>query len=112
MPTSEGSSPAPVQRVGSRLPPAAVAAIREAFAEEVAERLPRLRTAARTLDPTLLPGALRDVHTLGSSAYVVGADAAARSARAAEAALVEQRPLQQFVALVAVLDEQLRGWRP
>jgi HPt (histidine-containing phosphotransfer) domain-containing protein len=78
----------------------------------VGERLPRLREAARTLDPALLPDALRDVHTLGSSAYVVGADDAARTARAAEEVLVGHGPLPDFVALVAELDGQLSGWRP
>ena len=112
MPTSEGASGAPGQRTGSRLPAAALLGLRDAFGEEVRERLPRLREAARTLDPALLRDALRDVHTLGSSAYVVGADDAARTARAAEAVLAEQGPLPDFVTLVAELDRLLGTWRP
>jgi HPt (histidine-containing phosphotransfer) domain-containing protein len=94
----------------SRLPDAAKASLREAFSDEVSERLPRLREAARTLDPALLPEALRDVHTLGSSAYVVGETDAARTARAAEAVLIDDSPLEMFAGLVAELDVLLRGW--
>ena len=99
-----------MQRAGSRLPESALAGLREAFADEVTERLPRLRAAAATLDPEALREALRDVHTLGSSAYVVGADDAARTARAAEAVLLEQGPLAAFVELVSELDGKLSGW--
>ncbi|MFN2521811.1 MAG: Hpt domain-containing protein, partial [Mycobacteriales bacterium] len=81
-----------------------------AFADEVTERLPRLREAARTLDPALLPAALRDVHTLGSSAYVVGENDAARTARAAEAVLIDDGPLDAFAGLVADLDGRLASW--
>ena len=110
MPTCEGSSEVPAQRAGTRLPEAALAGLREAFVEEVSERLPRLRAAAATLDPDLLRAALRDVHTLGSSAYVVGEDDAARKARAAEAVLVDDGSLDTFVLLVADLDALLSGW--
>jgi HPt (histidine-containing phosphotransfer) domain-containing protein len=110
VPTSEGTSETSAQRAGSRLPEAALAAIREAFAGEVSERLPRLRTAAATLDPDLLRDALRDVHTLGSSAYVVGEDDAARTARAAEAVLLDDGPLADFAALVRDLDDRLASW--
>ncbi|MDT7571651.1 MAG: hypothetical protein QOE05_1825 [Actinomycetota bacterium] len=94
----------------SRLPESALAGLREAFKGELSERLPRLREAARTLDPALLGDALRDVHTLGSSAYVVGENEAARTARAAEAVLLDDGPLESFAALVADLDKQLAGW--
>lgn len=110
MPTFEGTSHVPAQRAGTRLPEAALAGLREAFAGEVAERLPRLRAAAATLDPTALRDALRDVHALGSSAYVVGEDDAARTARAAEAVLAEEGPLETFRALVVILDGELAGW--
>jgi HPt (histidine-containing phosphotransfer) domain-containing protein len=114
VPTSEGTSSdrhdVAAQRAGSRLPESALAGLRDAFADEVGERLPRLRAAAETLDPELLKDALRDVHTLGSSAYVVGEDDAARTARAAEAVLLEEGPLEEFVALVADLDSRLSGW--
>ena len=99
-----------VRAAVSRLPESALASLREAFADEVTERLPRLREAARTLDPSLLPGALRDVHTLGSSAYVVGENDAARTARAAEAVLIDEGPLDSFAGLVADLDSRLSGW--
>lgn len=99
-----------VRAAVSRLPESALASLREAFADEVTERLPRLREAARTLDPALLQGALRDVHTLGSSAYVVGENDAARTARAAEAVLIDEGPLDAFAGLVADLDSRLSGW--
>lgn len=114
MPTSEGTSrrggTLPAQRAGTRLPEAALAGLREAFADEVSERLPRLRSAAATGDADLLRDALRDVHTLGSSAYVVGEDEVARTARAAEAVLVDGGPMETFVVLVGELDARLRHW--
>jgi HPt (histidine-containing phosphotransfer) domain-containing protein len=99
-----------VRAAVSRLPEAALASLREAFADEVTERLPRLREAALTPSPALLAEALRDVHTLGSSAYVVGENDAARTARAAEAILLDDGPLEAFVALVTELDSRLSGW--
>lgn len=99
-----------VRAAVSRLPESALAGLREAFADEVTERLPRLREAARTLDRALLPEALRDVHTLGSSAYVVGENEAARTARAAEAVLIDDGPLESFAALVGELDQRLSWW--
>jgi HPt (histidine-containing phosphotransfer) domain-containing protein len=104
--TEEGA----VRAAVSRLPESALAGLREAFSDEVSERLPRLREAARTLDRHLLEAALRDVHTLGSSAYVVGENEAAQTARAAEAVLVDDGPLEAFAALVADLDKRLSGW--
>jgi HPt (histidine-containing phosphotransfer) domain-containing protein len=105
--TSDGGA---VRAALARLPESVIADLREAFAEEVTERMPRLREAARTLDPKLLDQAMRDVHTLGSSAYVVGEDEAARSARAAEAILVDDGPIEAFAALVADLDKRLCAW--
>ncbi|MBK5308334.1 MAG: Hpt domain-containing protein [Frankiaceae bacterium] len=107
MATSEEGA---VRAAVARLPESALASLREAFAEEVSERLPRLREAARTLSPALLAEALRDVHTLGSSAYVVGENDAARTARAAEALLIDDGPLEAFAALVVELDKRLSGW--
>jgi HPt (histidine-containing phosphotransfer) domain-containing protein len=98
------------QRAVARLPAAALASLRDAFADEVNERLPRLRVAVRAADADLLREALRDVHTLGSSAYVVGEVAAARAARAAEAVLVDEGPVPRFAELVRDLDAQLAGW--
>ena len=107
MATSEEGA---VRAAVSRLPESALASLREAFRGEVNERLPRLREAARTLDPALLGDALRDVHTLGSSSYVVGENEAARTARAAEAVLIDDGPLEMFAGLVAELDKQLSSW--
>lgn len=102
-----------------RLPPAALAGLREAFAAELAERLPRLRAAARdTATADDLPDtAVRDAHSLGSSAAVVGEHEACRAARAAEAALLDvlagdAAALDRFRAGVADLDARLQGWTP
>ena len=110
MPTTEGTYDVPAQRTGSGLPASAVAALREAFVGEVAERLPRLRAAAATGDADLLRVALRDAHTLASSAYVVGADDIATTARAAEVCLVEEARHETFTSLVTELDRQVREW--
>jgi HPt (histidine-containing phosphotransfer) domain-containing protein len=99
-----------VRAAVARLPESALAGLREAFKDEVTERLPRLREAGRTLDKALLTDALRDVHTLGSSAYVVGENDAARTARAAEAVLLDDGPLESFAALIVELDTRLSGW--
>lgn len=111
MPSSDGeTAELSAQRAVARLPAAALASLREAFAEEVNERLPRLRLALQAPDDELLRDALRDVHTLGSSAYVVGEVAAARAARAAEAVLVDEGPVPRFAELVRDLDAELAGW--
>ena len=114
MPSSEGDpaelAEAAAQRAAARLPAAALESLREAFADEVNERLPRLRLAVHSTDKALLRDALRDVHTLGSSAYVVGEVAAARAARAAEAVLTDEGPVPRFADLVRDLDTLLAGW--
>ena len=90
------------------LPPEAVASLREAFAGEVASRLPRLR---ELLDGPPGPDALRDAHALGSSAVVVGEPAASRAARAIEAELGAESPDQERLALlVRELSELLEAW--
>ena len=93
------------------LPPEAVASLREAFAGEVASRLPRLR---ELLDGPPGPDALRDAHALGSSAAVMGEPEASRSARAAEALLVESpRRADVLDALRTHVDDlarELAGW--
>jgi HPt (histidine-containing phosphotransfer) domain-containing protein len=98
-----------------RLPPAALAGLREAFAAEVAERLPRLQDAVERDDPALLPVAVRDAHALGSSSAVLGEPEASRSARAAEAVLLE-RPADDALSAarphVTDLARHLAGWRP
>ena len=102
-----------------RLPPAALVGLREAFAAEVAERLPRLRSAVASGRPDDLTGAVRDAHALGSSAVVVGEPDASRAARAAEALLLELQAGTGGDALLPALrdhvdelDRRLAGWRP
>lgn len=99
-----------------RLPPQALASLREAFADEFAERLPRLRTAVLSGEDALLQQAVRDAHSLASSGALVGEAGASRAARAAETLLVG-RPLGGAVPaeLPSCLDElsaSLSGWRP
>ncbi|MCW2613462.1 MAG: hypothetical protein JWN08_456 [Frankiales bacterium] len=72
---------------GRVLPPQALAGLREAFAAEVADRLPRLQAVRPGASAEVLAQALRDAHSLGSSAVVLGEPAASRTARAVEAAL-------------------------
>jgi HPt (histidine-containing phosphotransfer) domain-containing protein len=96
------------------LPPEAVAALREAFADEVATRLPRLLLL---LDGPPAADAradsLRDAHALGSSAVVVGEPDASRTARALEAELGNDRPdAERCSELVRELAARLRTWVP
>ena len=100
-----------------RLPSAALAGLREAFAGELADRLPRLRAAAASDGTTLLADAVRDAHALGSSAAVLGEPDASRAARAAESALLDALAgdadaVTRFRACVAELDDRLAGWTP
>ena len=62
-----------------------VASLREAFTEEVGDRMPRV-LAVRSAVPgrDVLAQARRDAHSLAGSASVVGEAEAARSARAVE----------------------------
>lgn len=84
------------------LPPEAVADLLRAFDGEVAVRLPRLLA-----DPSG-PQAVRDAHTLGSSAVVVGRPEVSRTARALEAELSADAPDGTRVRrLVAELARQL-----
>jgi HPt (histidine-containing phosphotransfer) domain-containing protein len=100
----------PQQRVARTLPPEAVAGLREAFAGEVAARLPRLLTL---LDGPPGPDALRDAHALGSSAVVVGELDASRAARALEAELgADAHDRDRCTALVRELAAHLGGWLP
>lgn len=90
------------------LPPQALADLREAFAGEVAARLPRLQ---ELLDGPPGPDALRDAHALGSSAVVVGEADASRTARALESELGGDAPDAARVrALVRELSDRLAGW--
>ena len=84
------------------LPPEALADLQAAFAGEVAVRLPRL------LRHPLGADALRDAHTLGSSAVVVGRPEVSRAARSLEAELGRRRPdLDRARRLVQELAGQL-----
>lgn len=89
------------------LPPEALAALRDAFAAEVAERLPRLRLL---LDAPPGPDAVRDAHALGSSAVVVGEVEASRTARLLEAELAGTPDPVRCAALARDLDAQLATW--
>lgn len=99
---------------GRRLPAAALAGLQEAFAAEVAERLPRLRSAVDSGDVRRLDDVVRDAHALGSSAAVMGEPAASASARAAEALLLEQPRRDDVLdALRPHVDDlvrELSGW--
>jgi HPt (histidine-containing phosphotransfer) domain-containing protein len=79
--------------VRAAVPPSVLAGLRQAFADEVAERLPRLVA----LDD--LEQARRDAHTLASGAWVVGEPEIARVARAVEAQL-PGGPVGELVALL------------
>jgi len=125
----------PARSAGSSLLPKPVwHAVRTAFAGEVARRMPRLRVAAESLRSAGAPGVpaaaleevLRDVHTLGSSAAVVGETAASALARNCEAVLrtwlvdAEGRLVGVLPAEVAQplggriedLCRELDGWAP
>jgi HPt (histidine-containing phosphotransfer) domain-containing protein len=92
------------------LPPEALASLREAFAGEVEDRLPRLLDL---LDGPAGPDALRDAHSLGSSAVVVGEVDASRTARALEAELGQDVPdRERCAALVRELADRLGAWVP
>ena len=99
-----------VLRPARALPPEVVASLRDAFAGEVQDRLPRLLAL---LDGPPGPDALRDAHALGSSAVVVGEADASRAARALEAELGNDVPdPQRCAALVRELADRLGPWTP
>ena len=110
MPDDQDVAGAGARRGSRTLPPEAVASLREAFAEEVAARLPRLLTL---LDGPVQPDSLRDAHALGSSAVVVGENEASRTARALEAELGNETPdPDRCAALVRELSTRLGAWVP
>jgi HPt (histidine-containing phosphotransfer) domain-containing protein len=88
----------------TRLPADLLASLRETFADDVAERLPRLVAAA---SGQTHPQVLRDAHTLVSSAAVVGATEVARAARDLEDLLLSGGVTQ---AAAARLVEELQRW--
>jgi HPt (histidine-containing phosphotransfer) domain-containing protein len=73
-------------RTPYRLPDTLTASLEQAFAGEVAERLPRLLAAAERLsEPGGAAGqVVSDAHALASSAAIVGEDFAAQAARECE----------------------------
>jgi HPt (histidine-containing phosphotransfer) domain-containing protein len=77
------------QTVAVAVPPAVLADLRQAFAQEVRERLPDL-TAADT------DTARRGAHSIASSAWIVGEPEIARLAREVEGALPEG-PVDELV---------------
>lgn len=100
------------------LSPELIAGLRTAFAGEVDRRLPRLRRLRQDPDRQLLAQALRDAHSLASSAAVVGAGELSRCAAQVETGL--QRCLSGtdvgLPAPVAADAERLtallEAWRP
>lgn len=82
---------APRAAGGREWPAAALAGLREAFTAEVGDRLPRLLALRPDAAPDELAQALRDAHTLGSSAVVLGEPAASRVAREIESDLCAGR---------------------
>ena len=108
----------PVPAALRRLPDAARAGLVEAFAGEVAERLPRLQEAVADGSAELLAAAVRDAHSLGSSAAVVGEADASRAARAVEALLLGWQagdappPVEALRVQVGALADQLSRWLP
>jgi HPt (histidine-containing phosphotransfer) domain-containing protein len=110
-----GTRPPDATAVLRRLPPAALEGLREAFAAEVAERLPRLRRAVDAADPADLATAVRDAHALGSSAAVLGEPDASRCAREAERLLLQVQAGVEAAWLPAraevdELHDRLDGW--
>ena len=88
-----------------RLPPGALAGLHEAFAGEVAQRLPALTAAVGSGDPAALAAAVRDAHSLGSSAAVVGEPEASRAARRVEALLSDLQTADRGPWLAVLRDE-------
>ena len=86
-PAAASRPPDPTAAV-RRLPVVAIAGLREAFAAEVAERLPRLTGVVGRTDLSELVTAVRDAHALGSSAAVLGEPDASHCAREAERLLL------------------------
>ena len=108
MPDDQDVADVVVRPRSRTLPAEAIQGLREAFAGEVAARLPRLQ---ELLDGPPGPDALRDAHALGSSAVVVGEPEASRTARALEAELGQDAPdPERLAALVRELTQRLAAW--
>jgi len=92
---------------GRPLPEHALVGLRDAFAAEVADRLPRLLALRPDASGDEVAQALRDAHTLGSSAVVLGEPAASRVARAIERDLSSgrvgtvQKQVRELAALLS-----------
>lgn len=99
------------QSGGRTLPASALVGLREAFAGEVAVRLPRLQALAGPQGD--LAQALSDAHALGSSSVVVGESEASRVARALEAELRDHQGTEvpaSALERVQVLTVLLGPW--
>ena len=81
------------------LPQEVAAALRHAFAGEVAARLPHLRAPVRDVELARL-----DAHTLASSAVVVGEGPLGTLARQVEQQLSEGNVTPDLAALVTALE--------
>ncbi|MCW2601028.1 MAG: hypothetical protein JWM02_2857 [Frankiales bacterium] len=92
------------EAVRAALSPKVRDALRQAFAAEVAARLPRLALLEGPASASDLDAARRDAHTLGSSAWVVEEPEISRLARAVEEQL-QDGPVPELLAL-------LRAWGP
>jgi chemotaxis protein histidine kinase CheA len=92
--------------MAAALPARAQALLREAFAAEVAERLPELQAsmvvALETDDREAVRLALRHAHTLASSAVVVGEE---------DISLVSRRCEERLVRVLAAADHDLAQLR-
>lgn len=113
-------------RADRGLPPDLQAKLAAAFADELDIRLPRLLPAAERLrrrgcqvSPATVRTIVTEVHTLASSAVIVGAHRAARAARTCEHRLLayaEGAPLPAVVVAEALdqldeLSDALTCWR-
>jgi HPt (histidine-containing phosphotransfer) domain-containing protein len=81
------------------LPEGVATALRHAFAGEVSARLPHLRAPVQDVELARL-----DVHTLASSAVVVGERPLGALARRVEDQLTEGRVTPDLAALVTALE--------
>ncbi len=105
---------------GRALPERAVAALRDAFAGEVAKRLPGMQSAAAevltTGDHDAARTLLTHAHTLASSAAIVGESLASRHARRCEELLaacdsaVPRDVAEEAVAEVETVTLLLAPW--
>lgn len=112
--TTPGAGP---RRTRAAMSDELIASLREAFTEEVVDRMPRL-CAVRTAVPgrDVLSQARRDAHSLAGSAAVVGEAEAARCARSVELQIESfiedlNRPLPAtLLTSIDLLESLLASW--